>query len=193
MSRRGYAGTSVAEIVNGAGVGAPTLYWHFKNKEGILAAVMERGAERWFRSLPPWDAVSKGTRRERFAAVLSIARDSLEGDPQFQRLLLLLSLELGEKDEAILASIRSIRRRARDWTTGLLRHTWPALPKAAAEDLSLKMQHFADGVCLHHVIEPDQFVVVEGRPDWLAEVIGTGAAALAARALRKSRGSPRTR
>lgn len=41
FSRRGYASTSVREIVESAGVSKPTLYYYFKNKEGIYLALME--------------------------------------------------------------------------------------------------------------------------------------------------------
>lgn len=41
FTRRGYASTSVREIVEAAGVSKPTLYYYFTNKEGIYLALME--------------------------------------------------------------------------------------------------------------------------------------------------------
>jgi TetR/AcrR family transcriptional regulator len=37
---KGYASTSVREIVEAAGVTKPTLYYHFENKEGLFLALM---------------------------------------------------------------------------------------------------------------------------------------------------------
>lgn len=41
FTRRGYAATSVREIVAAAGVTKPVLYYHFGSKEGIYRAIMD--------------------------------------------------------------------------------------------------------------------------------------------------------
>ena len=41
FASKGYAGTSVREIVEAAGVTKPVLYYHFGNKEGVFQAMME--------------------------------------------------------------------------------------------------------------------------------------------------------
>lgn len=41
FARKGYAGTSVREIVEAAGVTKPVLYYYFRNKEGIFHAMMQ--------------------------------------------------------------------------------------------------------------------------------------------------------
>lgn len=43
FNTRGYAATTVREIVEAAGVTKPVLYYHFQNKEGIYLHVMQRG------------------------------------------------------------------------------------------------------------------------------------------------------
>lgn len=48
MSTRGFEGTSVADIARELGLPNSLIYWHFNSRAGILAAVMERGAERFF-------------------------------------------------------------------------------------------------------------------------------------------------
>jgi AcrR family transcriptional regulator len=179
MSRRGYAGTSVSDIVGAAGVGPPTLYWHFNNKQGILAAVMERGAERWLRSLPRWDDVPTGTPRERFITAIEIGGKGVADDPQFVRLLMLLALERGERDEAVIGTIRSIRRRSRAWMIGLLQAAWPPMPRAAAEGLAFKMMSFADGWCLRQMVEPEFAALID--LTWLSNTIADEAQAIAAR------------
>jgi AcrR family transcriptional regulator len=41
FAEKGYAGTSVREIVDRAGVTKPVLYYYFKNKEGLFQAILE--------------------------------------------------------------------------------------------------------------------------------------------------------
>ncbi len=43
---KGYAATSVRDIVRSAGVTAPALYHHFGNKEGLFLAMVRRGVQR---------------------------------------------------------------------------------------------------------------------------------------------------
>lgn len=45
FTKRGYAATSVREIVEGAGVTKPILYHHFGSKEGIFRALIHRMEE----------------------------------------------------------------------------------------------------------------------------------------------------
>lgn len=42
FTRRGYSDTSVREIVEGAGVSKPVLYYHFGSKEGLYLEIMRR-------------------------------------------------------------------------------------------------------------------------------------------------------
>lgn len=52
MATRGYAATAISDIRKACGLPASSIYWHFGSKEGVLAAVMARGAERFFSSHP---------------------------------------------------------------------------------------------------------------------------------------------
>ena len=45
FAEKGYAGTSVREIVEKAGVSKPVLYYYFKSKEGLFYAILEWAAE----------------------------------------------------------------------------------------------------------------------------------------------------
>jgi AcrR family transcriptional regulator len=45
FAEKGYADTSVREIVEKAGVTKPVLYYHFENKEGIFRAILDWAAE----------------------------------------------------------------------------------------------------------------------------------------------------
>src|SRR5512147_52152 len=45
FSTRGYAATSIREIVEAAGVTKPALYYHFQSKEGIYRAILDAVAD----------------------------------------------------------------------------------------------------------------------------------------------------
>lgn len=45
FGRRGYAATSVREIVEHAGVTKPVLYYHFGSKEGLMKAIIDEAAK----------------------------------------------------------------------------------------------------------------------------------------------------
>ena len=55
MAEHGYDAATVAALVDEAGVPASSIYHYFGSKEGVLLAVMERGAERFFEALPILD------------------------------------------------------------------------------------------------------------------------------------------
>lgn len=99
MATRGYAATSISDIRKACGLPPSSIYWHFGSKEGVLAAVMERGADRFFAAIPTTeDAESQ-------LAVLSTLQSQ---HPDFLRLFYMLSLERNN-DPAVAAVIRRVR------------------------------------------------------------------------------------
>lgn len=95
FDRKGYAATTVREIVAAAGLSKPALYYHFGSKEGIFLAIMHRAAERLTASLE--NALhAEGSARARIhalgqglfalvrdhAAVLRLIQAAWNGPPQ---------------------------------------------------------------------------------------------------------------
>lgn len=113
MSERGFAGATIAAICKQAEVMPPTLYWHFGDKEGLVAAVMERAAERWFEEFVP-GAGARATART--GALGALFRDR----PEFLRLLLLLALERRDPADEVRGAVERIRQRAKQaWSATL--------------------------------------------------------------------------
>jgi AcrR family transcriptional regulator len=52
MAKHGYEGATVAGLVEAAGIPMSSIYHYFGSKDGVLLAVMERGANRFFDALP---------------------------------------------------------------------------------------------------------------------------------------------
>src|SRR6476619_6182434 len=102
MATRGYAATSISDIRKACGLPPSSIYWHFGSKEGVLAAVMERGADRFFAAIPTSEDV------EVQLAALSTLQSQ---HPDFLRLFYMLSLERSD-DPAVAAVVRRVRHTA---------------------------------------------------------------------------------
>ena len=49
-AERGYEGTSIGAVSAKCGLPASSIYWHFKDKDDLIAAVIERSFANWLRS-----------------------------------------------------------------------------------------------------------------------------------------------
>jgi AcrR family transcriptional regulator len=65
FSCKGYAATSVGEIVAAAGVTKPVLYYHFRSKEGLYLELMEDGLGRFQTSIESALSRDEGTAADR--------------------------------------------------------------------------------------------------------------------------------
>ena len=92
MAEHGYEAASVAALVEGAGVPASSIYHYFGSKEGVLLAVMERGAERFFAELPIPDR-RLGSRAEHLQALLDTVVATLDRHPDFLRILVVMAAQ----------------------------------------------------------------------------------------------------
>jgi AcrR family transcriptional regulator len=150
MATRGFAATSISDIRKACGLPPSSIYWHFGSKEGVLAAVMERGAQRYFAAIPA-EADAE--------AQLAAAANQQAHHPDFLRLFLLLSLERSD-DPAVAEVVRRVRdtaiTRFRDAIAPLL----PAdVPKQKAARVVSEVAAIAvalsDGIFLADHLEPD--------------------------------------
>ena len=153
MSERGYAGTSISLVCRLSGLPASSIYWHFGSKEGLLAAVVEEGAQRWFEELHAEGAGGP----KRFSAATATA---LEKRPEFLRLMFLIALERREIDETSLAAIRRVRRLALQRIRATLvprleeHGAPPGAAASIADELSLFALAVADGTFIQEHIDP---------------------------------------
>lgn len=151
MSTQGYAATSISHIRRDTGLPASSIYWHFGSKEGVLAAVMERGAQRYFAQIPR-NSPDVETQR---AAVAKL----LVANPDFFRLMYMLSLERST-DPAVGAAIRRVRDTA---ITGFATVIRPMLPDDVAPatadrvvtELAAVATAMSDGIFFADHLEPD--------------------------------------
>jgi AcrR family transcriptional regulator len=92
IAQNGYGSATVAALVEEAGIPPSSVYHYFESKEGILLAVMERGAERFFDALPDFDA-RRGSQAEHLGALVDAATETLERNPNFLRILIVMATQ----------------------------------------------------------------------------------------------------
>jgi AcrR family transcriptional regulator len=141
MATRGYAATSISDIRKACGLPPSSIYWHFGSKEGVLAAVMERGAERFFAAIP-----APATPDEQ----LAVLADLQSGHPEFLRLFYMLSLERND-DPAVAQIVRRVRDNAIERFRDAIGQLLPAdVGRARAQRVVSELTAFAvaqsDGV-----------------------------------------------
>ncbi|MER6590550.1 TetR/AcrR family transcriptional regulator [Micromonospora purpureochromogenes] len=109
---RGYEGTSIALVSEKCGLPASSIYWHFKNKDDLIAAVIQRSFDIWADSLAlPGDDTDPAL--ERVTALAGQVAKTLLDSPDFLRLGLMLILERRPEEPSarrIYLQVRDIAR-----------------------------------------------------------------------------------
>lgn len=117
MAEQGFEAATLAEVVGEAGIPMSSVYHYFGSKDGILLAVMERGARRFFADLPRVDR-RLGRPREHLRAMTTVLVDTLERHPSFLRLLIVFATQprAGSQDQ-----VQAVVGRVRDQALARLR------------------------------------------------------------------------
>lgn len=92
MAEKGYGAATVAALVEEAGIPPSSVYHYFDSKEGVLLAVMERGAERFFEELPDFET-RRGSQTERLHALVEAVAATLKRNPNFLRILVVMATQ----------------------------------------------------------------------------------------------------
>lgn len=94
-TERGYDGTSIAEISRRCGLPASSIYWHFKDKDDLMATVIEESFDDWNRS---WHIDADGDILIELATIAEQLIDALHTHPQFIHIGLPLALQQRSDD-----------------------------------------------------------------------------------------------
>lgn len=129
IAERGYSATSVDAICRHAGTAKTALYWHFKSKEGLLNAIIERVNEDWIREISE-STNAVGSPAERLDTLIAQLRGIVEHKPHLLRLLLSILLERGtESPETRQAILRVFSRSGRALINGITRDLGGPIPR----------------------------------------------------------------
>jgi AcrR family transcriptional regulator len=92
MAEHGYEAATLTRLVEEAGIPPSSIYHYFGSKEGVLLAVMERGADRFFAALPPIDRRASSP-AEHLRALVEATTATLERHPDFLRILVVMATQ----------------------------------------------------------------------------------------------------
>jgi AcrR family transcriptional regulator len=92
MAKEGFDAATVARVVEESGVPLSSVYHYYGSKDGVLLAVMQRGAARFFADVPELHE-RVGSPAEHLRTVVANAVDALERHPNFLRLLIVFAVQ----------------------------------------------------------------------------------------------------
>lgn len=150
---RGYDGTSINAVSARCGLPASSIYWHFKDKDELIAAVIERSFNSWLSAvaLPEkLDATPDGV----VELAVTVAQGLLEV-PDFLRLGLMLALERRPEEPSARAMFLRIRETAHRHFAEILRDADPALDEASVDLLTTYAMAAADGLFIAKEVRGD--------------------------------------
>ena len=154
--KRGYHAASVEEIAGRAGYSTGAVYAHFRGKDDLVLAVVERRLERQAAEIATATADRRGD--DRLAAGAELWTAVLRSDRDF----IVFFVELwavAVRDRALRVRLAAANRRIRSALGELIASEAAAAgedaPPASAERLALALDVIADGFALHRIADPD--------------------------------------
>jgi AcrR family transcriptional regulator len=144
---RGYDGTSIAQVSARAGLPARSIYWHFKDKDELIAAVIEQSFEQW---LTAFDTHGDDVPE----LVVRIGKALVE-TPDFLRLGLMLTLERRPREASARRMFLQVRQTTLERIASTVREFAPDLGDDAVRLLALYAMAAVDGFFVAHQIGGD--------------------------------------
>ncbi|MFN8158430.1 MAG: TetR/AcrR family transcriptional regulator [Candidatus Nanopelagicales bacterium] len=191
-AERGYDGTTMALVTERSGLPASSVYWHFKNKDALLAEVLELSYTQWRQGEDAWEATDDGDLRTRFRGRFERVRLGLATQPEFWRFGLMLALLSGGDPIAARDRFLEVRADTIGSTVAWCRAVLGADAVARHPELPVLLTQFfmasADGLFLSTQIDPRWSY---GRiTDALGRAVGEVALALASAPPSRKRRKP---
>jgi AcrR family transcriptional regulator len=151
-AERGYEGTSIALVSKKCGLPASSIYWHFKDKDDLIAAVIERSFAHW---LAAWQFPDDGDAPDRMKGMAMQIAKALLDSPDFIRLGLMLALERRPIEPRARAMFLQARAQAYGQLTDVIRELTPDLTDAQTHQLATYALAGADGLFIAKEIGGD--------------------------------------
>jgi AcrR family transcriptional regulator len=151
-AERGYEGTSIALVSAKCGLPASSIYWHFKDKDDLIAAVIERSFANW---LAAWQFPDEGDAPDRMKGMAMQIAKALLDSPDFIRLGLMLALERRPIEPRARAMFLQARAQAYGQLTDVIGELTPDLTDAQTHQLATYALAGADGLFIAKEIGGD--------------------------------------
>jgi AcrR family transcriptional regulator len=151
-AERGYEGASIALVSAKCGLPASSIYWHFKNKDDLIAAIIERSFGDWLKA---WQVPVEGSPQDRLVGLAMQIAKALLDSPDFIRLGLMLSLERRPVEPRARAMFLQLRAQTFDQLVETMRGFTPDLTDAQVHRLATYAIAGADGLFIAKEIGGD--------------------------------------
>jgi AcrR family transcriptional regulator len=157
-AERGYEGASIALVSEKCGLPASSIYWHFKNKDDLIAAVIERSFADWLKA---WQVPDEPSPRDRLVGLAMQIAKALLDSPDFIRLGLMLSLERRPVEPRARAVFIKTRAQTSDQLAETMRGFEPGLTEVQIRQLVTYAIAGADGLFIAKEIGGDAVDLIE--------------------------------
>ena len=151
-AERGYEGTSIALVSKKCGLPASSIYWHFKDKDDLIAAVIERSFASW---LAAWQFPDEGDAPARLTGMAMQIAKALLDSPDFIRLGLMLALERRPEEARARTMFLQTRAEAYGQMVDVIGELTPELTDAQKHQLATYAIAGADGLFIAKQIGGD--------------------------------------
>lgn len=153
---RGYEGTSISLVSELSGLPASSIYWHFRNKDELIAAVIDRSFHTWLSHLGNANDLSADLPADPSTAIryaMQRTGEALTLAPDFLRLGLMLILERRPSEPSARAKFLEVRQSTHANTLELHAALFPDLTKDVHHRLATFTLAAADGILIAHEVE----------------------------------------
>ena len=156
-AERGYEGTSIGAVSAKCGLPASSIYWHFKDKDDLIAAVIERSFDNW---LKVWQVPEDVVALDRLMEVAVGTAKAVLDSPDFLRLGLMLALERRPVEPRARAMFIHVREQAFEALSVSIRQLDLGLSEAQVHQLATYAIAGADGLFIAKEIGGDSVDLV---------------------------------
>jgi AcrR family transcriptional regulator len=151
-AERGYDATTISAVSELSGLPPTSIYWHFADKDALIAAAIDRSFARWMGALKlPAD----GHADQWAGDIGTQVAKALQEEPDFLRLGLKLALD--HRPVELQAKTRFLQCRATAFArfADIIRAIAPGLPAAKVDLLTTYLIAGADGLFIANDIDPN--------------------------------------
>ena len=151
-AERGYDGTTISLVSKKSGLPPTSIYWHFADKDDLIAAVIQRSFARWLAALDlPGGEEITGRVRDLGPQVAKALLDA----PDFLRLGLMLALEHRPVEPRAREMFLQVRAEASRRFEGIVRELAPELDEEQAQLIATYAIAGADGLFIAREVGGD--------------------------------------
>jgi AcrR family transcriptional regulator len=157
-TERGYEGTTISLVSKKSALPPTSIYWHFADKDDLIAAVIERSFQRWLAALDLPD--TKPAHEWAMELGTQVAKALLDA-PDFLRLGLMLALEHRPVEPRAREMFLEVRDRAFHRFEGMVREVAPELDDEGVRLLTTYAIAGADGLFIAKEVGGDSVDLVK--------------------------------